>query len=121
MNSATPRILIVDDHPVNRRLASLVLRNSGITASEAQSGEEALGMLEAESFDCVLLDVNMPGLSGNEVCQQIRASEKLKHLRVVAYTAHAFEEERQRMLGAGYDEVVTKPVTRERLLAAILV
>ena len=81
MNAPTPRILIVDDHPVNRRLASLVLRNSGIPASEAQSGEEALGMLEAESFDCVLLDdddtVGASGLSSRGICYAKRTLEIL--------------------------------------------
>ncbi len=119
MIPTTHRVLIVDDHPVNRKLATLVLRNAGIPSLEAHSGEEALRILEGEAFTCVLLDVNMPGIGGEEVCQRIRADARLQHLRVVAYTAHAFEEERKRILAAGFNDLVTKPITKERLLAAL--
>jgi CheY-like chemotaxis protein len=119
MIATAQRVLIVDDHPVNRKLATLVLRNAGIQSVEVDSGEAALTMLGGEAFACVLLDVNMPGLSGEEVCQKIRADENLKHLRVVAYTAHAFDAERKHILESGFDDLVTKPITKERLLAAL--
>ncbi|MCX7135796.1 MAG: response regulator [Proteobacteria bacterium] len=119
MNDSTSRVLIVDDHPVNRRLATLLLRNAGIDSEEASSGEEAMEKLCARSFACVLLDVNMPGLSGEQVCEYIRADEQLAGLRVVAYTAHAFDSEQRRILAAGFDDLLTKPITKERLLAVI--
>jgi CheY-like chemotaxis protein len=119
MMATDTSVLIVDDNAVNRKLASLVLRNAGIPSEEASSGEEALQMLTKSSFKCVLLDVNMPGLTGEEVCQKIRADSGLKHLRVIAYTAHAFADERQRIIQSGFDGLITKPVSKDGLLAAI--
>ena len=113
------RILVVDDHPINRRLAVMLLNGAGRETDEAASGEEALQKLAAGQYDGVLLDVSMPGISGNEVCARIRADEKLRSLRVVAYTAHAFDDERSAILAAGYDALVTKPISKDRLLAAI--
>ncbi len=118
MTAVTQRVLIVDDYHINRSLASLILRNAGIESEEAASGEEALQKLAASSFGCVLLDVNMPGLSGQQVCQRIRADSKLKHLRVIAYTAHVYESERQRILKSGFDVFIAKPISKARLLAA---
>lgn len=115
----THRVLVVDDHPVNRKLATMLLRGAGYHIDEAASGEEALARLSADSFDSVLLDVSMPGLSGSEVCARIRAHASLRRLRVVAYTAHAFEEECNQILAAGFDALVTKPVSKTRLLAAV--
>ena len=113
------RILVVDDHPVNRKLAVMLLRGAGYEIDEAACGEEALAKLAAGRFNAVLLDVSMPGLSGSEVCARIRADDRLKNLRVVAYTAHAFEDECSQILAAGFDELVTKPVSKARLLATI--
>ena len=112
-------VLVVDDHPINRRLAIMLLRGAGYEIDEAEDGTQALAKLSADAFDIVLLDVSMPGLSGNEVCARIRADEKLRSLRVIAYTAHAFEEERNQILAAGFDGLVTKPISKDRLLAAI--
>jgi two-component system cell cycle response regulator DivK len=113
------RILVVDDHPVNRKLATMLLGGAGYPIEEAASGEEALARLATGGFDAVLLDVSMPGLSGSEVCARIRADPELRPLRVVAYTAHAFEDECNKILAAGFDALVTKPVSRNRLLAAV--
>lgn len=121
------KLLIVDDHPVNRTLAKVLLRGTDWDCAEAGAGEEALEMLASgspgrgtgRSFDTVLLDISMPGLSGDEVCRRIRAEASLKHLLVVAYTAHALEEERGQMLAAGFDALLIKPITRESLLDAL--
>jgi CheY-like chemotaxis protein len=113
------RILIVDDHPVNRRLPGMLLRDSAWECSEAESGEAALTALRQTQFDCVLLDISMPLMSGNDVCNIIRRSDDLKHLRVIAYTAHAFEEARNNIMAAGFNGILVKPITRKTLLAAL--
>ena len=117
MNSR--RVLVVDDHPVNRRLPGMLLRDSGWQCVEADSGQAALAALRESPFDCVLLDISMPVMSGNDVCRIIKASANLKHLRVVAYTAHALDETRTSILQAGFDAILVKPINRRNLLAAL--
>lgn len=112
-------ILIVDDQPTNRALPSAILRKQGCTISEATSGEEALAYLNGPLPDCVLLDISMPGISGEEVCRQIRQDERLKSLKVVAYTAHAMHGEERRIMQAGFDDILIKPISRAGLLAAV--
>ena len=89
------RLLVVDDHPVNRRLPGMLLRDFPWQCSEAESGEAALIALRQtldEPYDCVLLDISMPEVSGIDICATIKASADFKHLRVIAYTAHAFND-----------------------------
>ena len=115
----TRRVLIVDDHPVNRQLPEILLRNSGWQCEAVASGEEALSRIAAGAFDAVLLDISMPDLSGDEVCRRIRADNRFAKLRVIAYTAHAMEEERTSILAAGFDALLTKPISKQTLLAAL--
>lgn len=113
------RVLIVDDHPVNRRLPGMLLRDSGWQCVEADSGQAALDALRESPFDCVLLDISMPVMSGNDVCRIIKTSENLKHLRVIAYTAHALDETRNSILQSGFDAILVKPINRRSLLDAL--
>lgn len=112
-------VLIVDDNPVNRLLPSAILRKEGCSVAEAASGEEALDYLSRTRPDCVLLDISMPGLSGEQVCERIRQDANLAGLRVIAYTAHAMPEEKHRIMGAGFDDLLIKPISRAGLLAAL--
>ena len=112
-----PRILIVDDHPINRRLPAMVLTEQGWHCESAADGEEALRKLAAAPFDVVLLDLGMPGLSGFEVCRRIRADSTLRHLRVLAYTSLAATE--IDVVAAGFDALLGKPISRDLLLALV--
>ena len=117
--SSRKRVLIVDDHSVNRTVATLHLRGSDWDSAQAVDGFDALDQLSKEAFDCVLLDMSMPGMSGQEVCQKIRADERLHALPVVAYTAHALESEVQQIRESGFDDVLLKPIKRANLLEAL--
>ena len=110
------RLLVVDDHPVNRTLVTVLLRDSEWECEPASSGAEALEKLSVGDFECVLLDISMPEMSGEEVCKRIREDEKLKVLRVIAYTAHTMKEEQQNILAAGFDGLLIKPINRQTLL-----
>lgn len=112
-------VLIVDDNPVNRLLPSAILRKEGCSVAEAANGEDALTYLAKDRVDCVLLDISMPGLSGEEVCERIRKEPTLAGLRVIAYTAHAMPEEKQRIMSAGFDDLLIKPISRAGLLKAL--
>ncbi len=114
-------ILIADDNLVNLRLARSLLAKQGHSAVTVGSGREALAALEQQNFDAVLMDVQMPDMDGFETTKAIRAQERtsLKHLPIVAMTAHAMIGDRDRCLAAGMDSYVTKPVDANKLFAAI--
>jgi two-component system, chemotaxis family, chemotaxis protein CheY len=116
-----PRVLIVDDNAVNRRMAEVVFQKLGWEVATVDSGAQALLHLTTHRYDLVLLDISMPGMNGMDVCQHIRADRALAGLRVIAYTAHAFLEEQQRFLAGGFDDILVKPISvravQELLLA----
>ena len=76
-------------------------------------------MLAAKTYDCVLLDISMPEMSGEEVCKRIRADARLAGLRVIAYTAHTMKDEQQQILAAGFDALLIKPINKAVLLETI--
>ena len=107
--------LVVDDHPTNRLLGRTLLNKMGWVTDEAENGEIALEKAKQTEFSVILLDISMPGLSGEETCTQLRALPNGNAIRIIAYTAHAFPEERERFLAAGFNEILTKPINRQRL------
>lgn len=109
------RALVVDDHPTNRLLAGAMLKKLGWTVSEASSGDEALDIAAANPFELILLDISMPGLSGEETCKQLRSNATVGKLRILAYTAHAFPEDQEKLMACGFDAVLVKPISRQRL------
>ena len=114
------RILVAEDNRVNQELVLELLRQRGHTAAVAADGAKALKALERERFDAVLMDVQMPNLSGLEATRAIRQSEKStgRHLPIVAMTAHAMKGDRERCLEAGMDAYVAKPIQAAELFAA---
>jgi PAS domain S-box-containing protein len=115
---ARRRILIADDVAENRALLASLLRPLGFDVTEAADGDAALDAVQAEAPDLLLLDLVMPGLDGFEVVQRLRAAHGPAP-RVVAVSANAFDEARQRALAMGCDSFMTKPVDVEQLLAVI--
>lgn len=109
------RILVVDDNVIGRRLASVVLSDRGFAVEEVASGEEALERISERHFDCVLMDISMPGMSGTEAVERIRAVPETADLYVVGYTAHAMSEDIQRFLASGFDHMLIKPITGDKI------
>lgn len=107
--------MVVDDHPTNRLIALALLKKLGWTVYEAASGEAALAMADHIAPTLVLLDISMPGLSGETTCAGLRQTANGADMRIIAYTAHAFPEERERFLAAGFDDILVKPINRQRL------
>jgi two-component system, sensor histidine kinase and response regulator len=123
-SSAQPKklhILIAEDNLVNSRLATRLVAKQGHSAVVVGSGKAALQALEAERFDLVLMDVQMPDMDGLEATSAIREQERgtKRHLPIIAMTAHAMSGDRERCLEVGMDAYVTKPVDAKKLLAAI--
>jgi two-component system sensor histidine kinase/response regulator len=109
------RVLLVEDHPINRELARELLGQAGLEVSEATNGLEALDLLGKETFDAVLMDVQMPMMDGLEAVRAIRAQESWNRLPVVAMTAHAMLGDRERFLEAGMSDYIAKPIEEEEL------
>ncbi len=114
------RILLVDDHPVNRKVARLFLEPFGFDITEAVDGQEALdaGM---EDYDLVLMDVNMPRLGGIDATRQFRQTEEAgKHVPIIALTADALPEQIEACLAAGMDAHVSKPIVMDKLIDTVV-
>lgn len=105
------RVLIVDDHPINRMLMGKLLKLAGAESVPAESGVDALRVLEAESrMDLVLMDLRMPEMDGYEATRRIRADARWSHLPIVAVTASAATYERARCMAVGMNDVMIKPI-----------
>ncbi len=117
----TPRILLAEDNAVNQKLAVRLLQKHGYEVVVAGNGREALAAIEKESFDLVLMDVQMPEMDGFEATQTIREQERQTghHLPIVAMTAHAMKGDEERCLRAGMDSYVSKPINSAELFAVI--
>jgi adenylate cyclase len=117
-DDAKPRILVVDDLPQNTRLLEAVLIPNGYRVATAKSGPEALERIAAERPDLVLLDIQMPGMNGYEVCRRIRADPTTRFLPVVMVTA-SDAEVRSSAVEAEADDFIMKPFNRHELLARV--
>lgn len=114
MSSA--RILVVDDDPQIRRVLKVTLSGQGFEVDDAQNGEAALDKVRQSRFDLVLLDINMPGMSGLDVCRAIRGSSEVA---VIMLTVRDSEADTVEALDAGADDYVTKPFKPSELSARI--
>jgi len=115
------RILVAEDNPVNQELALELLKQRGHTAVVAENGQRALAAARDGSFDAVLMDVQMPRMSGIEATRAIREAEKATgaHVPIIAMTAHAMKGDRERCLQAGMDAYVSKPIQAAELFKAV--
>lgn len=113
------RILLVEDNPVNQLVAKGMLNKLGCDVVVAAHGGEALGQLEGSHFDLVLMDCNMPVMDGYEASRQIRHRGHWPDLPIVALTANAMPEERERCRAAGMNDYLAKPFRREELAALL--
>jgi two-component system sensor histidine kinase/response regulator len=113
-------ILLVEDNPINQRVASLILQKMGYHVTIAGNGKEGLTLLEQHDYALILMDCQMPVMDGFSATRAIRAldSAKAKH-PIVALTSNAFQEDRDACFAAGMDDFITKPVTTQALNAVI--
>jgi len=115
-----PRVLVADDNEVNLMVAEALLAAEGVDVVTVADGEQAVHAVRAGAFDLVLLDVQMPRMSGLEAAQAIRALPgRAAGTRLVALTAGAADDDRTACRAAGMEQVLVKPVTRAQLRAVL--
>jgi two-component system, sensor histidine kinase and response regulator len=119
--AAKLRVLLVEDNPVNRHFARTILEQQGHAVVLAENGRAGLQRYEAEHFDVVLMDVQMPEMDGLEATAAIRRRESVtgEHVPIVGVTAHAMKGDRERCLAGGMDGYVSKPIRPEALFTAM--
>ncbi|QRQ83542.1 ATP-binding protein [Cupriavidus oxalaticus] len=113
------RVLLVEDNEINREVAVHLLQQAGITPDTAENGRVALERLAAQAYDLVLMDMQMPVMDGVEATRRIRADARLAALPVVAMTANALPEDRERCLAAGMDDHIAKPISPPVFFATV--
>ncbi|GAB6058220.1 PAS domain S-box protein [Desulfonatronum parangueonense] len=116
------RILLAEDEPSNSLLASKLLEKVGHVVTIAEDGRQALDLLEAQDFDAILMDIQMPVMNGVEATKAIRESTTLgdkKNIPIIALTAYAMLGDREKFLAAGMDDYLAKPVKMEGLAKAL--
>ncbi|HEV3438005.1 MAG TPA: HD domain-containing phosphohydrolase [Gemmata sp.] len=116
---APNRVLIVDDQPDIRRLCRVALVAEGFTCDEAGAGPDAVALAAKHAYDLVLLDVDLPGFSGEEVLRRLRQRPPSSHLKVVMFSGTANGDELSRILLAGADDFLTKPFSMVQLRARV--
>jgi DNA-binding response OmpR family regulator len=116
----TPKhVLIADDEPNILISLEYLMKREGWTVSVARDGHEALAAIQTHRPDLVLLDVMMPGRSGFEVCQAVRADERLAGVRILMLTAKGRDTDVAQGLGLGADAYMTKPFSTKELAAKV--
>ncbi|MBA1145490.1 response regulator [Ectothiorhodospiraceae bacterium WFHF3C12] len=114
------RVLVVDDNDINRKLVCTILRRHQVDVREAEDGRRAVDIATAEHFHLIFMDIQMPTMSGEEAARLIREHyAEARAPRIVALTANAMHGERERLLTAGMDDCLIKPITEDQVTAIL--
>ena len=108
-------VLLVEDNQINQMVAQKMLEKIGLESTLAHDGQQALNMLEQNTYDAVLMDCQMPVLDGFEATRRIREQEALKTLPVIAMTANVMEGDREKCIAVGMNDYIGKPVVEAAL------
>ncbi len=109
------KILVVEDNQDSRELVVKVLRNKGYQMIEAEDGEQAIEKAIAEIPNLILLDISLPKLSGYEVAKRLKEMDAFKDVPIIAFTAHAMKGDREKVLIAGFEGYISKPINVREL------
>ncbi len=114
------RVLLAEDNPINTEVAYGILEKMGVRATCVTNGQEVLDILDSESFDILLLDMQMPVMDGYTAIKHIRAQSRYDQLPVLALTAHAMSDDEERSLAMGMNGHISKPIDPEELMTALV-
>jgi CheY-like chemotaxis protein len=104
------KVLLVEDNPLNMELIIEILQSQGFAVDKADDGEKAIIMAEKSTYDLILMDIALPGIDGIETAKKIRNKPQYKNVPFVALTAFAMAGDKERLLNAGFNEYVSKPL-----------
>ncbi len=113
------KILLVEDNEINQQVAMEILKEAGLEVSLGGNGLQAIEMIEKNSYDLVLMDLQMPVLDGYEATKKLRSDNRFKDLPIIAMTAHAMTGDREKCLKAGMNDHIGKPIDPDKLFAVI--
>ena len=116
---AGAKLLLVEDNPVNRRLAMFLLHSQGYQVREATSAQEAFEILKTEPMDLIVMDIQLPGMDGLAATTKLKAEPATANIPVIAVTSYAMAGDREKALAAGCSGYVTKPIDKTIFLAEI--
>jgi len=116
---ANELILIVEDNEKNRKLAHDILVHQGYRVVDAESGEDALRLVQTERPSLVLMDIHLPGIDGIEALRRLRADPETSAIPIMAVTASAMTQDRAKIMAAGFDAYQSKPISVKPFLAAV--
>jgi len=111
----TQKVLIVEDNPMNMRLIEMILKSDDYLLLKATDGEEALAIAAIDHPDLVLMDIRLPKLNGLEVAKRLKQNAQLKHIPIIALTAHAMKGDMEKAIEAGCEGYVSKPIDTRQL------
>lgn len=114
------RILLAEDNEINQQVAQELLESAGLRVTIANNGQEAVELAQAEQFDLVLMDIQMPVMDGLVAAKTLRAQEQFNDLPILAMTAHAMTSDREKSFESGMNDHVTKPIDPAELFSALL-
>lgn len=104
------KVLVVEDDTISMKLAREMLNAQGFTVHEANNGMEAINMVEKELYDLILMDIALPGMDGIEAARIIKNKPRYKDVPVIALTAYAMKGDKERILAAGLEDYISKPI-----------
>jgi len=116
---AGKNILLVEDNPVNRRLAVFLLRSQGYQVREASTAKEAFEMLNTEIPDLIVMDIQLPGMDGLETTRKLKEQPATADIPVIAVTSYAMKGDREKALAAGCAGYVTKPIDKNTFIQEV--
>ena len=116
---AGEKLLLVEDNPVNRRLAMFLLHSRGYQVREATSAQEAFEILKNEPMDLIVMDIQLPGMDGLAATTKLKAEPATANIPIIAVTSYAMAGDREKALAAGCSGYVTKPIDKTIFLAEI--
>jgi two-component system cell cycle response regulator DivK len=113
------RILYVEDNFQNKRLVKKILKSKGYDVIEAEDGLQGIAIAARERPDLILMDINIPGIDGMEATSRLKSSPDLSHIPIIALTANAMRGDRERIMAAGCDDYMQKPIDNAKLIEVI--
>jgi two-component system cell cycle response regulator DivK len=113
------KILVIEDNEKNLKLAAFLLLKQGYEVQTAINAEEGIALANAEQPDLILMDIQLPGMDGIQATQVLRSNPSTEHIKIIALTAFAMDGDQQRILEAGFDSYISKPIRYQSFLADV--